>query len=54
MLKAIGVKDFSELIAAIPDSVQLKKELKLPPALSELELTRLLAEAASRTWDMHW
>ena len=51
MLKAIGVKDFSELIAAIPDSIQLKKELKLPPALSELELTKLLGEAASQNVD---
>jgi len=51
MLRAIGVKDFSELIAAIPDSVRLKKELKLPPALSELELTRLLGGAAGRNLD---
>jgi glycine dehydrogenase subunit 1 len=51
MLKAIGVKDFSELIAVIPDSIQLKKELRLPPALSEPELTRLLGEAASRNVD---
>ena len=51
MLKAIGVKDFSELIAVIPDSIQLKKELRLPPALSELELTKLLGEAASRNAD---
>ena len=53
MLKAIGVKDFSELIAAIPDSIQLKKELKLPPALSELELTRLLNQVASRNSGAH-
>lgn len=48
MLEKIGVRDFSELIQAIPDSIRLKDELKLPPPLSELELTGLLDELASR------
>jgi glycine dehydrogenase subunit 1 len=51
MLEKIGVKDFSELIRAIPDSIRLKEELKLPPPVSELELTRLLGETASRNKD---
>jgi len=51
MLDKIGVKDFSELIGAIPDSVRLQDELKLPPPLSELELTRLLGQMASRNKD---
>jgi glycine dehydrogenase subunit 1 len=48
MLAKIGAKDFSELIQAIPDSIRLQDALKLPPPLSELELTRLLAEMASQ------
>jgi len=48
MLKKIGVKGFSELVEVIPDSIRLEEELKLPTALSELELTRLLGEVASR------
>jgi glycine dehydrogenase subunit 1 len=51
MLEKIGVKDFSELIQAIPDSIRLHKELKLPPPLSELELTRLLGEMAGKNKD---
>lgn len=46
MLEKIGVKDFSELIRTIPESIRLRTELKLPPPLSELELTRLLGELA--------
>ena len=48
MLEAIGVKGFSELVEVIPGSIRLEEELKLPTALSELELTRLLGEVASR------
>ncbi|MGB2768303.1 MAG: aminomethyl-transferring glycine dehydrogenase subunit GcvPA [Candidatus Zixiibacteriota bacterium] len=51
MLTKIGVKDFSELLRVVPDSVRLTGDLKLPPALSELELTRLLGEVASRNKD---
>ncbi len=51
MLEKIGVKDFSQLIQAIPDSIRLKDELKLPSPLSELELTGLLDELASRNRD---
>ena len=42
MLKKIGVKNFSQLINGIPQSVILKEDLKLPPPLSELELVCLL------------
>ena len=51
MLEKIGVRDFSGLIQTIPDSLCLQDELKLPPPLSELELTRLLGEMASRNKD---
>ncbi len=46
MLEKIRVQEFSELIQAIPESIRLRSELKLPPPLSELELTRLLGELA--------
>jgi glycine dehydrogenase subunit 1 len=51
MLERIGVRDFSELIGSIPDSLKLKGDLKIPSPLSELELTKLLTELASRNRD---
>jgi len=42
MLKKIGVKDFSQLVSCIPQSVLLKDDLKLPSPLSEMELTELV------------
>ena len=46
MFEKIGVRDFSELIRAIPQPVRLRDELKLPPPSSELELSRLLKKLA--------
>src|SRR5262245_52141404 len=40
MLAAIGARSVEELFAAIPAELRLKRELKIPPALSELELTQ--------------
>lgn len=51
MLDRIGVANLAQLLRVIPDSVRLKQELKLPPPLSELELTRLLDGMASRNRD---
>ncbi|MGB8656229.1 MAG: aminomethyl-transferring glycine dehydrogenase subunit GcvPA [Candidatus Zixiibacteriota bacterium] len=51
MLQRIGAKEFSELIRAIPESIRLRDQLKLPPPLSELELTRLLGDRAARNQD---
>ncbi|MFO7659897.1 MAG: aminomethyl-transferring glycine dehydrogenase subunit GcvPA [Candidatus Cloacimonadaceae bacterium] len=48
MLQAIGVKSFKELIAAIPEKLRLKEPLKLDPALSELEITRLISTKTCR------
>lgn len=42
MLEKIGVNNFEELINIIPESLRLKKELKLPKSLSEFELKNLL------------
>jgi glycine dehydrogenase subunit 1 len=51
MFEKIGIRDFSELIRAIPQSVRLRDELKLPPPLSEMELSRLLKELAGMNKD---
>jgi len=48
MLKRIGVASFEGLIQCIPESIRLKKELNLPRALSEPELSRLLTELSSQ------
>jgi len=48
MLKQIGVESFEGLIQCIPDSVRLKEELKLPPPLSELQLTKLLTDLSAQ------
>lgn len=46
MLEKVGVKDFSELLEPIPQSLQLKEKLKLPEPLSEMELAGLLNKLA--------
>jgi glycine dehydrogenase subunit 1 len=48
MLKAIGVPDVDALFADIPASVRLKKPLKVPPFLSEMDLQRHLFELSAR------
>jgi glycine dehydrogenase subunit 1 len=40
MLKVIGAESIMELYAGIPKELQLKEDLKLPPALTEYELRR--------------
>ena len=48
MLKTIGAASVEELFAMVPQELQLKRLLNLPGAMSELELTRLMAEITSR------
>ncbi|WHZ02483.1 aminomethyl-transferring glycine dehydrogenase subunit GcvPA [Neobacillus sp. YX16] len=40
MLKVIGAESIMELFSGIPEELQLKGDLKLPPALTEYELRR--------------
>jgi glycine dehydrogenase subunit 1 len=49
MLKQIGVENFENLIECIPESIRLKDELKLPPPLSELQLTKLLTDLSAQS-----
>jgi glycine dehydrogenase subunit 1 len=51
MLAAIGVSSVEELFRDIPASVRFERELDLPPALGEQELSRHLEELAARNVD---
>jgi len=46
MLREIGVKDFEELLAGIPDEARLKQPLDLPGGMSEMEALRELKRLA--------
>ena len=48
MLETIGVDSIETLFDQIPESLQLKRPLDIPPKLSELELEQLVRELASR------
>ncbi len=49
MLQAIGVASVDELFACIPEEVRLRRDLKLPPALSEIELLAHMKALAGET-----
>ncbi len=51
MLAEIGVKSVEELFADIPDNVRLNRTLKLPPAMSEMELKSHIQELALQDRD---
>lgn len=48
MLEAIGAASIDELFAMIPGELCLGRDLKIPPALTELELSAHLARLAGR------
>ncbi len=48
MLEAIGAKSIEELFATIPSELQFGRDLELPPAMGELELTAHIGQLASR------
>lgn len=48
MLQSIGAASIDELFATIPKDLRLNRTLDVPPALSELELTRRMEELASQ------
>ena len=51
MLDAIGVSSIEELFVDIPAGVRLQRELDLPPALTEQELTAYFEELAAENAD---
>ncbi|MGC8594509.1 MAG: aminomethyl-transferring glycine dehydrogenase subunit GcvPA [Candidatus Kryptoniota bacterium] len=48
MLKTIGITQFEELIREIPDEIRLKGDLKIPEAMSELEVLAHLSSLAKK------
>lgn len=48
MLEVIGVERFQDLLTPIPEDVRLRKDLNLPPPVSELELRNEFRELAKR------
>src|SRR5438067_10410428 len=48
MLASIGVKSIDELFQQVPEAVRLQRPLDVPPALSEIELTRHIQQLARR------
>src|SRR5260370_8224146 len=48
MLAKIGVQSVDELFRAIPPALRLKRPLNVPPALTEIELQRHVAELARK------
>jgi glycine dehydrogenase subunit 1 len=48
MLAAIGAASLDELFAMVPDELRLKRDLQLPPAMGEMELTAHLVEKAGK------
>ncbi|MBP7176516.1 MAG: aminomethyl-transferring glycine dehydrogenase subunit GcvPA [Thermoclostridium sp.] len=48
MLKDIGLASMEDLFAAIPQNVRLKRELNLPAALSEMELTGQMSRMSAK------
>ncbi|HSB71397.1 MAG TPA: aminomethyl-transferring glycine dehydrogenase subunit GcvPA [Candidatus Methylomirabilis sp.] len=51
MLEAIGVASVADLFADVPTEVRLKRPLRVPPALSEAELTKHLRALAGKNAD---
>ena len=48
MLEQIGAKSVEELFQSIPASLRLKRPLEVPPALTEIELSRHMQELSGR------
>ncbi|MCR9294023.1 MAG: aminomethyl-transferring glycine dehydrogenase subunit GcvPA [bacterium] len=48
MLAAIGAASIEELFSSIPQELRLQRDLKIPAAMSELELTRHVRELAGK------
>jgi glycine dehydrogenase subunit 1 len=48
MLQAIGARDLNELFSLIPAEMRLQRPLDLPPAMTEIELTRHMQTLAAK------
>lgn len=52
MMEAIGIAEFGELLAPIPEPLRLKRDLDLPPVLDEFSLVRHLQRLSSLNADL--
>jgi glycine dehydrogenase subunit 1 len=48
MLEAIGVESLDELFSMVPEEIRLGGDLNIPPAMSEMEMTRHMAVLAEK------
>jgi len=48
MLEAIGVSSIDELFDMVPEELRLQRDLDLPPAMTEIELTRHMTALANK------
>ena len=48
MLRVIGVRSVEELFATVPEAIRLRRPLKLPSDMSELELTQYMSQQSAR------
>jgi glycine dehydrogenase subunit 1 len=48
MLRAIGAKSIDDLFAMVPADLRLRRELAIPPAMSEMELTQHMAALSAK------
>ncbi len=48
MLQIIGVENFEQLIASIPAELRFKGKLKIPPAISELEIQNMVEKIGEK------
>lgn len=48
MLAAIGAGSVDELFAMVPDDLHMRRDLNLPPALTEIELTAHMSQLAAK------
>jgi glycine dehydrogenase subunit 1 len=53
MLDAIGVGSVADLFADIPAAVRLKRQLRIPPALSEADLAKFMGSLAAKNADVN-
>ncbi len=51
ILTELGIKSIDELFSDIPLKFQLKSRLKIPDSLSEIEVTRKIADQLARNWE---
>ncbi len=52
MLKETGFESIDSMFGAVPDSVRLKTNLKIPEALSEMELVKQMKALSNKNMNL--